>query len=227
MWRVCRYWQQLLICCRYASTLRTKEMHLDHLMNCTIFQSSQCCGKIANLLLVCTACSPISSPPNEATDVAENRPLWDCLHSVLCTASGAFQKWLNKWMQHIVINYRYRRWSTDLMPLCSASLCTYYNDYQWILIELSELEVAWFITGLRDTWFWAEIPDMSTFPLLAELSHFLGVFLPSRTRFMKFCFFRIIKNSTLTLSSSKCIRTWSATTPPRTLLGVYDSPQTR
>lgn len=38
---------------RYASTLLTKEMHLDHLMNCMISQSSHFCEKIARPLLVC------------------------------------------------------------------------------------------------------------------------------------------------------------------------------
>ena len=38
--------------------------------------------------------------------------------------------------------------------------------------------------------------DMPIFPLLAEFSHFLGVFPTSRTGFIKSCFCRIVKRRT-------------------------------
>jgi len=43
----------VILCCRYALMLPTKEMHLDHSMNFMIFQSSQFCGKTVRILLVC------------------------------------------------------------------------------------------------------------------------------------------------------------------------------
>jgi len=65
--------------------------------------------------------------------------------------------------------------------------------------------------------------DMPTFPLVAEFSRFLGMFLPSRPGFMKSCCCSIIKNITFhvtkwTPSRWKCTKTWSAWAPPWTLL---------
>ena len=101
-----------------------------------------------------------------------------------------------------------------------TSLCVEDQAICWLWYTSANMSLLWCEIRHVNGWgpsFVLHTADTPAFTLLAKFSHFLGVFLPSCTGFMKSHFLYVTQSSKIahffvtkwTLLSSKCVITWS------------------